>query len=414
MMVKRYMAHKSLPILVLLVLSLLLAAAACSSEQEPAATMPATEAATMPATEVAMAEGCEAPEATTEVAAGPEAPELTGITGWLNTEPLTIEGLRGSVVLVDFWTYTCVNCIRTFPYLREWNARYSDAGLVILGVHTPEFEFEKNIENVRNAASEHAIVWPIPQDNDYGTFRAFDNRYWPAKYLIDKDGIIRYTHFGEGAYAETEEMIRKLLLEAGNDLCAISDSLPSDQVYDASFTRGLNRQTRELYAGTRRGQSDVFYGGGGYVFNRDFYRNTSVTQIYEDPGEYRNDLIYLEGSWHNGPESLRHGRETEDYEDYMMIRFSALSVNAVIKPDEANPVPYKVLVTLDGEYMTEDNKGQDVVIEDDGRSFLVIDEPRLYAIVEAPTFDTYDLKLSSNSPDFDLYAFTFGVYESGI
>ena len=405
MMVKKYMGHRSLIVLALLAVGLLLAATACSSEQEPTATM-------LP-TEVAMAEECEAPEATTEVAAGPEAPELTGITGWLNSDPLTIEDLGGKVVLVDFWTYTCVNCIRTFPYLREWNARYADAGLVILGVHTPEFEFEKNLENVRNAASEHGIVWPIPQDNDYGTFRAFENRYWPAKYLIDKDGIIRYTHFGEGAYAETEEMIRKLLLEAGNDLCGISESLPEDQVYDASFT-GSTRPTRELYAGTSRGQSDVFYGGGGYVFNRDFYRETGVTQIYEDPGEYRNDLIYLEGSWYNGPESLRHGRETDDYEDYMMIRFSALSVNAVIKPDEADPVPYKVLVTLDGEYMTEDNKGQDVVIEDDGRSFLVIDEPRLYAIVEAPAFGTYDLRLSSNSPDFDLYAFTFGVYESGI
>jgi len=410
LMVKKRMGSKSLLILVVLGISLLLAAVACSSEQEPTA----TDAATMPATDVAMAEECEAPAATTDVADGPEAPELAGITAWLNSPPLTIESLRGSVVLVDFWTYTCVNCIRTFPFLREWHARYADAGLVILGVHTPEFEFEKDLENVRNAASEHGIVWPIPQDNDYGTFRAFENRYWPAKFLIDKDGIIRYTHFGEGAYAETEEMIRQLLLEAGNDLCDIDDSLPEDQVYDASFTAGSTRPTRELYAGTSRGQSDVFFGGGGYVFNRDFYRETDVTQIYEDPGDYRNDLIYLEGSWYNGPESLRHGRETQDFEDYMLIRFSALSVNAVIKPDETDPAPYKVLVTLDGEYMTDANKGQDVVIEDDGRSFLVIDEPRLYAIVEAPTFGTYDLKLSSNSDDFDLYAFTFGVYESGI
>jgi hypothetical protein len=291
---------------------------------------------------------------------------------------------------------------------------HSHAGLTILGVHTPEFEFEKNVENVRNAAAEHSIVWPIAQDNDYGTFSAFENRYWPAKFLIDKDGVVRYTHFGEGAYAETEEMIRKLLLEAGNNLCNISDSLPEDQVYDASFAPGLNRQTRELYAGTGRGRNDVFFGGGGYVFNKNFYQETEVTQLYEDAGEYRNDLIYLQGSWFNGPESLRHGQETEDFEDYMLIRFSSLSVNAVIRPNEANPVPYKVLVTLDGQHLTDENKGQDVVIEGDGRSFMVIDEPRLYAIVEAPSFGTYDLKLSSNSPDFDLFAFTFGVYESGI
>ena len=409
----------SLPALgLLLAVGALLAAVACSSGQEPpatdAVTMPATDAVTMTATDAVMVEECEAPEPTTQVADGDLAPELAGITAWLNSDPLTIQGLRGSVVLVDFWTYTCVNCIRTFPYLRDWHAKYADAGLTILGVHTPEFEFEKKVENVRNAAAEHSIVWPIAQDNDYGTFSAFENRYWPAKFLIDKDGVVRYTHFGEGAYAETEEMIRKLLLEAGNDLCNISDSLPEDQVYDASFAPGLNRQTRELYAGTGRGRNDVFFGGGGYVFNKNFYQETEVTQLYEDLGEYRNDLIYLQGSWFNGPESLRHGQETEDFEDYMLIRFSSLSVNAVIRPNEANPVPYKVLVTLDGQHLTDENKGQDVVIEGDGRSFMVIDEPRLYAIVEAPSFGTYDLKLSSNSPDFDLFAFTFGVYESGI
>ena len=134
---------------------------------------------------------------------------------WINSEPLTMDSLRGNVVLIDFWTYTCVNCIRTLPFLREWYDRYSDQGLVIVGVHTPEFEFEKIYENVIEATQDEGVAWPVVQDNEFSVWRSFSNRYWPAKYLIDQTGVIRYTHFGEGKYGETEEMIRKLLDEAG-------------------------------------------------------------------------------------------------------------------------------------------------------------------------------------------------------
>ena len=133
------------------------------------------------------------------------APELTQVFSWINSEPLTLEGLRGDVVLIDFWTYTCINCIRTLPYLKDWHDKYADLGLTIIGVHTPEFEFEKKKENVIDAVAEYGLEYPVVQDNDFGTWRAFENRYWPAKYLIDKDGYIRYSHFGEGAYQETEE-----------------------------------------------------------------------------------------------------------------------------------------------------------------------------------------------------------------
>ena len=146
------------------------------------------------------------------------APELQRISSWINSEPFTLESQRGQVVLVDFWTYTCINCIRTFPYLRSWHKKYADKGLVILGVHTPEFEFEKLRENVIEAMGKFGIEYPVAQDNDYGTWGAFNNRFWPAKYLIDKDGYIRYTHFGEGAYQETEQVIRELLAETGADL----------------------------------------------------------------------------------------------------------------------------------------------------------------------------------------------------
>ncbi len=149
-------------------------------------------------------------------AVGDLAPEFGGIEAWINGGPLTMEELRGKVVLIDFWTYTCINCIHTFPFLKEMHAKYADDGLVIVGVHSPEFEFEKSYDNVVEATQNDALVWTMAQDNDFITWRRYNNRYWPAEYLIDKDGVVRYTHFGEGAYAETEDVIRELLAEGGS------------------------------------------------------------------------------------------------------------------------------------------------------------------------------------------------------
>ena len=149
-----------------------------------------------------------------------QAPELAGITAWINSQPLELGDLRGKVVLVDFWTYGCANCVRTFPHLSSLHANYADDGLVILGVHTPEYKFEKKIENVREAVKVHGLRWPVALDNDYATWKAYGNHYWPAQYLIDKDGLIRYTHVGEGAYVEIESKLRDLLAEAGAELSA--------------------------------------------------------------------------------------------------------------------------------------------------------------------------------------------------
>ncbi|MCH8839028.1 MAG: redoxin domain-containing protein [Candidatus Marinimicrobia bacterium] len=152
---------------------------------------------------------------------GNRAPEFTGLTNWINSESLTMEGLQGQVVLVEFWTYTCINCINTMPALKKWHAKYADAGLVIVGVHSPEFAFERDYDNVVEHTIKYGLEYPVAQDNDFATWKAFNNRYWPAEYLIDQHGVIRYRHFGEGAYAETENLIRKLLEETGADLSAI-------------------------------------------------------------------------------------------------------------------------------------------------------------------------------------------------
>lgn len=147
------------------------------------------------------------------LSSGPQAPEFTGIDNWLNTAPLTMQQLRGKVVLVDFWTYTCINCIRTLPYVKSWNQKYKDQGLVVVGVHTPEYPFERSTDNVTKAIKRFGITYPVAQDNLYATWNAYNNQYWPAFYLINKKGQIVYRHFGEGKYQETEAAIRTLLAE---------------------------------------------------------------------------------------------------------------------------------------------------------------------------------------------------------
>ena len=346
------------------------------------------------------------------------APEFQGTQEWINSEPLALDSLRGNVVLIDFWTYTCVNCIRTLPFLREWHDRYADEGLVIVGVHTPEFEFEKIYENVVDATVEDGVVWPVVQDNDFAVWRSYSNRYWPAKYLIDQTGVIRYTHFGEGKYAETEEMIRELLAEAG--MTAASEMpLPEDQGRDETFMQRGTDITRELFAGWR---FSVQQGRGGFG-QPDEYLEAAKASFdagdqnegigdFEAPDSLQRNLIYFNGLWAIGPESARHALDTDHHDDYLALKYSARSVNAVLTSESGEP--YQVRVTVNGDYLTEDNKGADVIIGEDGESYIEVTDPRLYKIVEHPTWEGSQLlRLSSKSDDFGLFSFTFGVYEDG-
>lgn len=335
------------------------------------------------------------------------APEFKGIKAWINSEPLTLEELRGNVVLVDFWTYSCVNCIRTFPFLRQWNEKYADDGLVIIGVHSPEFEFEKNYENVLKATQDNGITWPVAQDNDFTTWDHYGNKFWPAKYLIDSKGTVQYTHFGEGQYDQTEQQIRRFLIEAGADLTDVPLGTVGEQTVDQAFIEApRGAVTRKLFAGF------VLAELGEYVRQSDFFKHTGSVVELESPDEHKEGVIYFDGTWEVWPEHTRHGRNSTGYEDVLSLIYSARTLNAVVSSDSGEP--YDVRITLNGEFLTEENKGRDVTIAPSGESFLNVAEPRMYHVIEASGYTKDNqLTMSSNSDDFGIFAFTFGVYETG-
>lgn len=316
----------------------------------------------------------------------PKAPELKGISGYLNTkEEINVSDFIGKVVLIDFWTYTCINCIRTLPHLNEWDRRYRDKGLVIIGVHTPEFEFEKDYDNVKNAIEKYGIKYIVVQDNDYATWRAYKNKYWPHKYLIDSEGFIRYDHIGEGAYEETELVIQNLLGEIGKDVSDMETSQLEDK------TPKL-RLTPELYAGYNfalpRGQN---------IGNKEGLQANKVVD-YVLSEDIKKDKIYLEGKWQSNPGNLQAKGEAS-----IVLDFTAKSVNIVA--DSLN-TPLKLEVFINDDYIKKEQAGDDVTFEN-GEAFIIIDKPQLYNVVRGE-YGEYKLKLETESEDFNFNAFTFG------
>ena len=344
-----------------------------------------------------------------QIAAAGSAPELTGLTGWLSGGPTTIarELAKGNVVLIDFWTYTCINCIRTFPFLVEWHEKYAEHGLRIIGVHSPEFEFEKEARNVLDSMAEHGIEYLVAQDNDFRTWRAFSNRYWPAKYLIGPTMDVRYAHFGEGDYPETEEEIREALEEAGRDLSGVPAGVAASIPTRDPQATG---QTRELYGGTHRN-----YGRTQYAAQPEYYIEGGVERFYTDIAEGQRRLgnkWYVRGLWRNEEEAIVHARETEDLEDYIALNFTARTVNVVLNIPPGEP-PYRVYVEVDGEPVRPEWAGDDVRFDEAGNGFVTVTEDDLYRLVKLPEWTRHELKLRSNSDKFAVFAFTFGSYLGG-
>jgi thiol-disulfide isomerase/thioredoxin len=324
------------------------------------------------------------------------APELAKGLKWLNSPPLTMEGLRGKVVLIDFWEYTCINCIRTLPYLKAWHEKYKDKGLVIVGVHTPEFHFARTPANVEKSVKDFGLKYPIIVDSDYTVWNAYGNRYWPAKYLIDKDGNARFFHPGEGAYEATEARIQQLLKEVDPkvELPAVTPAL-----------RGTDKMgavcypvTPELYIGALRG------GHEGTLANKEGYRvGRDVT--YKDPGKWDDGRVYMNGQWKNTNEALISTRESPSARDYIGIRYHALEVNSVIRPENGKPV--RVWVYHDEKPVARKDKGTDIRYDEKGRSYLLVDQPRMYNIIKNEKFGQRNLRLAAASPGMGIYSFTF-------
>ena len=421
-----------LPLLALLAV----VAVACGQPAAPTDTEPAATAAAdimaatdPPAATIAAADTSAEPTATVMEASErmkPDLPEIAGISAWLNTdEALSIADLTadGKVVLVDFWTYTCVNCIRTLPYLRDWWSQYEDDGLVILGIHAPEFEFEKDHPNVVEAVASYEIGWPVAQDNDMVTWSNFENRFWPAKYLFNSRGEQIYSHFGEGSYGETEQRIRNALVEAGADLSDDPLTLPADQVRDQTYqdarTFGSAPITPELYAGWHRNVQIARAGRPPYVAQQEYFEAIAAAGPDDPaiidvtvPQDIARHALYFEGQWSVEPERIRHARVTENLEDYLALNYSAKSVNVVLTSESGEP--YEVVITQDGAMLTPENAGADVQFHENGFSYILVDGPRLYAILDNEEYRQQAiLTMRSNSDDFGIFAFTFGVYEEG-
>ncbi len=334
------------------------------------------------------------------------APAPVGLDGWINTDPLGVSDFADKIVLFDFWTYTCVNCIRTLPYLQDWHQKYSDEGLLIIGVHTPEFDFEKLHENVASAVVDLGIEYAVAQDNDRSTWRAYRVQAWPTKYIMDGQGFVRYYYRGEGAYADTELVIRYLLEEMGRDLSHITPNSDPDPIPIAG-TRATDFEkflTRELYAGTFR---NIDF-GGAYILNEEYYKSPNVVHQYTDPGERKNHFLFIHGEWLNTPESLDHTRVSADYEDYIGFRFFASEVNAVLNHEPGKPYDFRV--TMDGDPVPEDSAGADIQYDNEGNSFVTVDSPRMYRLVRQADVSSHELLIRPADDRFSVYAFTFGAY----
>ncbi len=297
---------------------------------------------------------------------------------WFNSKPLTKRDLGGKIVLVDFWTYTCVNCLRTIPYLKEWWRKYAGKNFIQIGVHTPEFHFEKDVQKVEAAIKGLGIEWPIALDNDYVNWNNYANRYWPAKYLVNQDGQIVYYHFGEGNYEETESFIQDLILEKNVDVKL--PGLTGEKVQNVCV-----RATPETYCGYNRGE----------IANESGYVHDSVYD-YRLPDFWFEDRVALDGLFIARTEYV----ETRETGATIVLDFQATDVNLVLEPVGSSS---RVKIMFDEEDLGYDIRGEDVNDE----SILTIKSARMYNLIKQSRVLHGSLRIEAVDGFFRAYAFTF-------
>jgi cytochrome c biogenesis protein CcdA/thiol-disulfide isomerase/thioredoxin len=316
-------------------------------------------------------------------------PGFDGATLWLNSAPLTAASLKGKVVVVDFWTYSCINCLRALPYIKTWYAKYKDQGLVVVGVHAPEFAFEKDADNVRKAVKDLGISYPVALDNNYAIWQAFGNMYWPAHYFIDAQGQIRGHHFGEGEYDQSELIIRKLLAEAGaKDLPTPGMDAPGSSGVQAPPDEAHD-QSPETYIGYNRAENFASTGGQQHDQARD----------YTAPAALKLNQWALDGSWMVDPEKAvgtkSHGK--------IVFKFFARDLHLVMGPSkDGKPVHFKV--SIDGA-APKGNHGADI----DTNGLGVVDGQRLYQLIrQSADIGEHVFSIEFLDPGIEAYSFTFG------
>jgi len=317
------------------------------------------------------------------------APEIGRV--WLNSPPLSFRQLRGRAVLVDFWDYTCVNCIRTLPYVQAWHERYRDKGLTVIGVHTPEFTFAQYESNVERGIREFGLTYPIVIDSNREIWKAFANRYWPTKYLLDKDGYLRYGHFGEGGYAECEQVIQELLREIDHaiDLPTLMEPLREEDGGAVCY-----RATGELYLGHRRGR----------IGNEGGFKEDQIAD-YTFTGKAEENFFYATGRWaataeyfeavENGPHTLR-------------LKYEASAVNLVMACPHATSA--EVVIVQNGKPLTQQQATRDTRFRagksGEEESYVVVDSARMYFLADNHAFGEHELELRC-STGVAAFAFTF-------
>lgn len=292
------------------------------------------------------------------------APQIEGITEWINSPPLSINNLKGKVILIDFWTYSCINCIRTLPYLKDWYAKYHNAGLVIIGVHAPEFAFEKNVLNVKDAVLKNGIQYPVALDNQFVTWKNFNNLYWPAHYLIDKNGMLVYQHFGEGEYDITENNIRFLL--------GMKPSTPSSSNTEENFS---SSQTPETYLGYARAEN--------FANQQAVVKNEAALYLFPDQLDDNNWA--LNGEWTINEDKIISAQPNVS----LKIHFNARKVYMVM--GNVSKQPIKVTILFNGK-----------------PSYIIVNQHRLYDVLDLPQFENGILQIIADKPGLEIYTFTFG------
>jgi thiol-disulfide isomerase/thioredoxin len=315
-------------------------------------------------------------------------PSLDSATGWLNSRPLTAAGLHGHVVLINFWTYTCINWLRTLPYVRAWAEKYSDHGLVVIGVHTPEFDVEHDLDNVRRAAKDLRVTYPVAIDSNYGIWNAYGNRYWPAFYFVDAQGQIRHHRFGEGEYEQSEMILQQLLAEAGSG--GIDQDLVSvDATGVEAAADWASLWSPENQLGYQR--TENFASSNGAVLD--------TPQVYAAPTRLRLNHWALAGDWTVKPQSIA----LNEAEGQIVYRFHARDLHLLMGP--AGPgTPVRFRVRIDGQ---PPGAAHGTDVDDQGNG--TVTEPRLYQLIRQPgPVSERTFEITFLDPGVHAYAFTFG------